>query len=160
MSDTLRPHGLYSPWNSPGQNTGVGSLSLLQGIFPTQGWNPGVLHCGQILYQLSHKGSPKGEKEQINCRMGGGMALCFAPHWSSCLPGFIQWKCMGLESGLLWGYHHSTAQGVTWLGHLYPHWPQRRNPRDSSACNWSKLRFTCEGSTAPRCCWVLPGNGS
>ena len=37
VSDSLRPHGLYSPWNSPGQNTGVGSLSLLQGIFPTQG---------------------------------------------------------------------------------------------------------------------------
>ena len=49
---------LYSPWNSPGQNTGVGSLSLLQGIFPTQGWNPGLLLCKQILYQLSHQGSP------------------------------------------------------------------------------------------------------
>ena len=35
VSDSLRPHGLYSPWNSPGQNTGVGSLSLLQGILPT-----------------------------------------------------------------------------------------------------------------------------
>ena len=45
-------------WNSPGQNTGVGSLSLLQEIFPTQGSNPGLLHCRQILYQLSHKGSP------------------------------------------------------------------------------------------------------
>ena len=44
--------------NSPGQNTGVGSLSLLQGIFPTQGSNPGLSHCRQILYQLSHKGSP------------------------------------------------------------------------------------------------------
>ena len=42
-----------------GQNTGVGSLSLLQGIFPTQGSNPCLLHCGQILYQLSHKGSPR-----------------------------------------------------------------------------------------------------
>ena len=52
------PHGLYSPWNSPGQNTGVGSLSLLQGIFRTQGSNPGLPHCRQILYQLSHKGSP------------------------------------------------------------------------------------------------------
>ena len=51
-------HGLYSPWNSPGRNTGLGSLSLLQGIFPTQGSNPGLLHCRQILYQLSHKGSP------------------------------------------------------------------------------------------------------
>ena len=56
---TLRPHGLYSPWNSPDQNTGVGSLSLLQGIFPTQGSNPGVPHCRRILYQLSHKGSPR-----------------------------------------------------------------------------------------------------
>ena len=58
MSNSLRPHGLCSPWNSPGQNTGVDSLSLLQGIFATQGSNPGVPHCRQILYQLSHKGSP------------------------------------------------------------------------------------------------------
>ena len=42
-----------SPWYSPGQNTGVGSLSLLQGIFPTQGLNTGLLHFGQILYCLS-----------------------------------------------------------------------------------------------------------
>ena len=59
MSDSLWPHELYSPWNSPGQNTGMGNLSLLQGIFPTQGSNPGLLHCRQILYQLSHQGSPR-----------------------------------------------------------------------------------------------------
>ena len=59
VSDSLRPHGLYNPWNSPGQNTGVGSLSLLWGIFPTQGLNPGLLHCRRILYQLSHEGSPR-----------------------------------------------------------------------------------------------------
>ena len=46
-------------WNSPCQNTGVGSLSLLQQIFTTQGWNPGLLHCRWILYQLSHKGNPR-----------------------------------------------------------------------------------------------------
>ena len=45
--------------NSPGQNTGVGSLSLLWGIFPIQGSNPGFMHCRQILYQLSHKRSPR-----------------------------------------------------------------------------------------------------
>ena len=50
-----------SLWNTPGQNTGVGSLSLLQGIFPTQALNPGLLHCRQILYQLSHQGSPTME---------------------------------------------------------------------------------------------------
>ena len=97
MSDSLWPHGLYDPWNSPGQNTGVGSLpfstgssqlrdqtqvstlqvdsltiqppgkpkntgvgslSLLQGIFPTQGSNQGLLHCRWILYQPSTQGSP------------------------------------------------------------------------------------------------------
>ena len=58
-SDSLRLHGLYGPWNSPGQNTGVGSHSLLQGIFPAQGLNPGLPHCRWILYQLSHKGSPR-----------------------------------------------------------------------------------------------------
>ena len=58
LSDSLRPHGLHSPGNSPGQNTGVGSHSLLQGIFPTQGSNPGFPHCRQILHQLSHKGIP------------------------------------------------------------------------------------------------------
>ena len=59
VSDSLWPHGLHSPWNSPGQNTGVGSLSLLQGIFPTQGSNPGLLHCRWILYQLNHKLNPR-----------------------------------------------------------------------------------------------------
>jgi len=79
LSTPGQPHGVYhqssakvkmkvkvaqscpfsaTPWNSPGQNTGVGSHFLLQGIFPTQGSNPGLLHCRQILYQLSHQGSP------------------------------------------------------------------------------------------------------
>ena len=59
LSDPLRPHGLYGLWNSPGQNTGVGCLSLLQGIFPTQRLSPGLLHCRRILYQLSYQGSPR-----------------------------------------------------------------------------------------------------
>ena len=76
MSDSLWPHGLYNytvhgilqakilewvavPFPTPDQNTGVGSRCLLQGIFPTQGLNPGLPHCRQILYQLSHQGSPE-----------------------------------------------------------------------------------------------------
>ena len=59
MSDSLLPCGLYSSWNSLGQYTRVGILSLLQGIFPTQESNPGLLCCRQILYLLSHKGSPR-----------------------------------------------------------------------------------------------------
>ena len=60
VSYSLRTHGLYkSPWNSPGQNTGVGSLSLLQGIFSTQESNPGLPHCRRIVYQLNCKGSQR-----------------------------------------------------------------------------------------------------
>ena len=57
MSDSLQPHGLYSPWYSTGQNTEMGSHFLLQAIEPrdpTQGSNSGLSHCRQILYQLSH----------------------------------------------------------------------------------------------------------
>ena len=57
VSDSLQPHGLNSPWSSPGQNTEVGSLSFLQGIFPTLASNQGLLHGKWILYQLSHRGS-------------------------------------------------------------------------------------------------------
>ena len=59
MSNCLRPRGLYSPWNSPGQNTGVGRLFLLQRVFPIEGLSPGLLYCRWIVYQLSHRGSPR-----------------------------------------------------------------------------------------------------
>ena len=62
--DSLRPNGLWPAkllclWISPGKNIGIGCLFLLQGIFPTQGSNPGLPHCRRILYQMSHKGSPR-----------------------------------------------------------------------------------------------------
>ena len=64
MSNSLWPHGLQPvrplcPWNSSGQNTGVGSCSLRLGIFPTQGLNLGLPCCRWILYHLSHQGSPR-----------------------------------------------------------------------------------------------------
>ena len=57
--------GSSDPGDSPGKNSGVGCLFLLQGIFPTQGSNPGLLHCRRILYRLSHQGSPQGVKSVI-----------------------------------------------------------------------------------------------
>ena len=61
-SDSLRPRAPWPPgssvWDSPGQNTGVGGQALLQGVFLTQGWNPGLLHCRRILYRRSHQGRP------------------------------------------------------------------------------------------------------
>ena len=73
---------LCDPMDYPGRNTGVGSLSLLQGIFPNQGSNVGLPHCRQILYQLSHKGSPYSKKSVCNWAIFGGIpaqapALCF-----------------------------------------------------------------------------------
>ena len=65
MSDCLQPQGLYSPWNCPGQDTGVGRLSLLQRIFPTQGLNPGLPHCRQTLYSLSHQEIPQNLHDTV-----------------------------------------------------------------------------------------------
>ena len=64
VSDSLRSHDCSSPGSSahgdsPGKNNGVGCYALLQGIFPTQELNPGLLHCGQILYCLNQWGSPR-----------------------------------------------------------------------------------------------------
>ena len=72
LSNCLQPHRLYNPWNSPGQNIRLSSLSILQGIFPTQGSNPGLPYCRQIPYQLSHKGSPPLKI--------GQKILCFLDH--------------------------------------------------------------------------------
>ena len=62
VSDCSRPHGLlptrlFHPWDFPVKSTGVGCRFLLQGIFPTQGLNPGLPQCGQTIYCLSNQGS-------------------------------------------------------------------------------------------------------
>ena len=58
------PMDCSPPWDSPGKNTGMGCHALLQGIFPVRGLNPVFLHCRQILYHLSHQGSPPGLKQE------------------------------------------------------------------------------------------------
>ena len=65
-SPTLQAGSLPSEPPGKCKNTGVGSLSLLQGIFPTQESNQGLLHCRQILYQLSYQGSPYKSIKQPN----------------------------------------------------------------------------------------------
>ena len=89
MSDSLQPHGLYSPWNSPGQNTGVGNHTLLQRIFPTQGSSPGLLHCRQILCQLSHQGSPR-RLEWVAYPFSSGSSWPRNQTGVSCIAGFYQ----------------------------------------------------------------------
>ena len=81
-------NGIYSP----GQNTGVSSLSLLQGIFPTQGPNPGIPHCIWILYQLNHKGSPR-TLEQVAYPFSSGSSWPRDRTRVSCITGrfFTNW---------------------------------------------------------------------
>ena len=68
-------------WNSPGQNTGVGSLPLLRGIFAIQGPNPGFLHCRWILYRLSHKGSLR-ILEWVNLSLPFSSGSCLPKNWT------------------------------------------------------------------------------
>ena len=83
VSHSLRPMGyqptrLLCPCSSPGNSTGVGCHALLQGIFLTQGLNPGLLHCRQILYCLSHQGSPASLQISIvNKNVRESKNLCF-----------------------------------------------------------------------------------
>ena len=101
----------YSAWNSPGQNTGVGSHSLLQEIFPTQGSNPGLLHHRQILYQLIHQGSPQPYYSFYCYSYYYSLLLIHSTHvemtitnsplYSSllCLVYVYMWKRLGLVKG-------------------------------------------------------------
>ena len=102
MSDSLRPHllqptSLLCPWASPGKNTGVGSHSLLQGIFPTQGSNPGLLHCRQIFYSLRHQGSQNGTMWRCqgsnlgpHARKACALALSYIPQYINIYPLFLR----------------------------------------------------------------------
>ena len=97
---TRWPHGLYSPWNSPGQNTAEGSLSILQGIFPTQGSNPGLQHCwatreALIIHHLLHT-------YQFSSVLSLSRVLLFATPWIAARPASlsitISWSSLKLMS--------------------------------------------------------------
>ena len=112
-------HGLYSPWNSLGQNTGVGTLSLLQEIFPTQGLNPGLLHYRWILYQLSHEGSSR-ILEWVSYPFSNGSSQ--SRNWTgvSCIANrsFTNWAIREAQSIRLLNFY------LTWpyLAELISHW--------------------------------------
>ena len=138
---------MNSPWNSPGQNTGGGSLSLLQGIFPTQGSNPGLLHCRQILYQLSHKGSPSRGKRHTS-----GDDIVWAPgfrwiwgHWLvNKLPSFAPADCGYLlpSKAFVLSWLHSPSRrctGVSFLSLLHHVISRRKKPQNKESQGTSKI---------------------
>ena len=71
------------PWNPSGKNTGVGCHSLLQGIFPTQELNPGLPHCSQMLYCLSHQGRPSKKGSTKECRQSHSSPMIVKLKWKS-----------------------------------------------------------------------------
>ena len=104
VSNSLWPHGLYPMGYSQGWNTGVGSLSPLQGIFPTQGLNPGIPHCRQILYHLSHKRRPRVLKWVV-CPFSRGSSWPRDQIRVSCILGryFTSWTIReGLKKAEHW----------------------------------------------------------
>ena len=124
VSDSFRPNGLHSPWNSPGQNTGVGSRSLLQGIFPTQGSNPGLLHCRRILYRLSHQGSPT--LEWVDYPSSSGSSRSRNRTGVSCIAGgfFTSWATRGAPKECCagtrtWTLDPQFKRMLYWLSYLH-----------------------------------------
>ena len=124
MSDCLWSHGLYSPWKSLGQNTGVGSHSLLQEIFPTQGSNPGLPHHRQILYQLSHQGNLKILEEEAY-PIPSISSWCRNQTAISCIAG-------GFFTTMHVNSHHPTGQSICFL---LLHWHVKQSESHSVMSN-------------------------
>ena len=119
LFETLWP---IRPWNSPGWNTGVGSLSLLQGIFPTQSLNPGLPHCRWILYQLRVQ-ERYSQTKDINLELIS-RKIPWGRHGNS-----LQYSCLEnpMDGEAWWATVHGVAQSQTEAYthrgiHKYGHW--------------------------------------
>ena len=157
LCQTLHSHGLYSAWNSPGQNTGVGSLSLLQGIFQIQGSNPGLLHCRRILYQLSHKGSLR-ILEWVAYSFSSGSSQPRNLTWVSCIVGgfFTNWA---MREAPKWSESEShSAMSNSLISHwLYIPWNSLgQNIGMDSLCPFHWIFLTQESNwSLLHCRWIL-----
>ena len=169
MSNSLLPHGLFIPWNSPGQDTGLGSLSLLHGIFPTQGLNQGLPHCRWILYQLSHKGSPR-ILEWVACPFSSESPQ--PRNWTrvSCIAGgfYTIWTIRGAHTNTFNSVQFSSS---VISNSLWPHGLQHArlpcpSPAPRAYSNSSPLSWWCHptisSSVIPfsSCLQSFPASGS
>ena len=140
MSNSLQSRGLYSPWHSLGQNTGVGSLSLLQGIFPTQGSNPDLPNWRQILYQLNHKGSPR-ILEWVAYLFSSGSSWSRNQTGVSRLAGwfFTNWT---IREALIKLYFPPTELKVSWIGVARGRRPETFAVLICNASSFSRINTT------------------
>ena len=126
-SHGLKPTSLLCSWGSPGKNTGVGCLFLLQGIFPTQGSNPDLLHCRQILYQLSHQESPLLLNLDIKRKTRDWLEKAMATHSST-----LAWKIPWMEEPGRLQSMGSQRVGHDWATSLslftFIHWRRKWQP--------------------------------
>ena len=125
----MQPTRLLCPWDSPGKNTGVGCYFLLQGVFMTQGWNPGFSHCRQILYCLSHQGSPRILKWVAYSFSGGSSQPTIKPEspalQADSLPAELPGKPKNIQSTEFSRPEYCTGQPFPSLG-IFP--TQGSNP--------------------------------
>ena len=162
MSDSLWPHGLYSPpgfsvhGDSPGKNIGVCCHALLQEIFPTQGLNPGLLHWRQILYHLSHQGSPR-ILEWVAYSFSRGSSWPRNRTRVSCIVGgfFYQliYKTQSLRTGKMSGSFICCNRFSFCFPHTYVYLPKRSI--DSNNFWISNPVSMSLGFTTSRSWWIL-----
>ena len=104
------PPGCSVPEDSPGENTGMGCHALLQGIFPTQGSSPGLLHCRQILYQLSYESKPlSGKEPACQCRRWKRFGL---DPWVRKIPWRRAWQPTPVFWRILWTEEAGRLQSI------------------------------------------------
>ena len=110
------PPGSPVHGDSPGKNTGMGCYALLQGIFPTQGSNPGLPHCRRILCQLSHQGSPREVKTNFNSRDSSSVCVritTMGERSTRNIRGQVGIYSQGAESGLVDGKYYEETLRIT-----------------------------------------------
>ena len=153
-----------SPWNSPGQNTGVGSFSFLSWgwIFPTQGSNSSLSHCRQILYQLSHKGIPR-TLEWVDYPFTRGSSLPRKWTGISYIAGrfFTNWAIR--EAHIKSSVQFSSVQSLSHVWLFVTPWIAACQASLSITNSWSSLKLTSIESVMPSshlilCCplFLLP----
>ena len=157
LSDSLGPHGLFSPGNSPGQNTGVGSHSVLQGIFPTEGSNPGVLHCRRFFTSWSIRETVHNKCNALESSRNQPPPPAMPCLWVNCLPlnqslgakrlgtADLVYNCNHCEVLCISARNWDTKNAVHTSENHYQHVPSLVASTHQHWCTWDLQLRPCQG---------------